>query len=71
MKFLKKGDEEWKAEEIGRGENNLEKKKNKNLRESEQMTLWEVLESSWKVESSWEFESFCKVRKSEPFMRII
>ena len=28
----------------GRGENNLEKKKNKNLRESEQVTLWEVLE---------------------------
>ena len=35
MKFLNKGDEEWRAEEIGRGENNLEKIKNKNLRESE------------------------------------
>ena len=74
MKFLNKGDEEWRAEEIGRGENNLEKIKNKDLWESEQSDIvgssWKI-ESSWKVESSWEFESFCKVRKSEPFMHLI
>ena len=39
MKFLKKGDREWRAEEIGRGENNLEEMKNKNFRENEQVTL--------------------------------
>ena len=44
MKFLKKEDKEWRAEETGLGENNLEKIKNKNLWESEQVTLWEVLE---------------------------
>ena len=39
MKFLKKGDKEWRVEEIGQGEKNLEEINNKNLRESEQVTL--------------------------------
>ena len=42
MKFLKKGDEEWRAEE--KTTQKKKKKKKKNLRESEQVTLWEILE---------------------------
>ena len=59
---------------MGRGGNNLEKSKNEELRESEQVTLWEILKGLKVLEKLIALESlkaFCKVRKSKPFVRLI